>query len=112
LSFLAERLEWVSRRLKGAGKGRRPPREGRDMHAHRLIETASFGPEALKTVYQAFDEAWTVLAPRYGNDAPAIEAARTRLANILLGLAWEDSSDVGALKDAALRRYQEVAGDR
>jgi hypothetical protein len=40
------------------------------------------------------------------NDAPAIEAARTRLANILLGLAREDSRDVDALREAALQRYR------
>ena len=82
------------------------------MRARKLIEGASFGPDALKALFQAFDEAWAVLAPRYGNDAPAIDAARTRLANILLGLAREDSCEASALRDAALARYQAAAGDR
>ncbi|MFZ1103719.1 MAG: hypothetical protein WAN86_12905 [Hyphomicrobiaceae bacterium] len=82
------------------------------MPARKLIESASFGPETLKILFQAFDEAWAVLAPRYGNDAPAIEAARTRLANILLSLAREDSRDVGLLRDAALRCYRASTGGR
>jgi hypothetical protein len=80
------------------------------MPARQLIEAASFGPETLRTVFQAFDEAWEVLAPHYGNDLPAIEAARTHLANILLGLAREDSRDVGPLRDAALQRYRASTG--
>lgn len=82
------------------------------MQARKLIEGASLGPDALKALFQAFDEAWSVLAPRYGNDPAAMAAARTRLANILLGLAREDSRDAGALRDAALQRYQAMAGDR
>lgn len=82
------------------------------MPARKLIEGAAFGPETLKTLFQAFDEAWAVLAPRYGNDTPAIGAARTRLANILLSLAREDSRDVGALRDAALQRYRASTAGR
>jgi hypothetical protein len=88
------------------------PREGRDMQARKLIEDASFGPETLNTVFQAFDEAWNVLAPRYGNDAPAIEAARTRLANILLCLARAQSRDAHALKEAALQNYEAATRGR
>jgi hypothetical protein len=82
------------------------------MQARKLIENAAFGPETLKVLFQAFDEAWAVLAPRYGNDAPAIDAARARLASILLGLANEDSRDAAELRDAALQSYQQAAGDR
>jgi hypothetical protein len=82
------------------------------MKARRLIEGASYGPETLKALFQAFDEAWAVIAPSFGSDAPAIEAARTRLANILLSLAREGSRDVGALRDAALHHYQREAGNR
>ena len=82
------------------------------MPARKLIEGASFGPETLKTLFQAFDEAWVVLAPRYGNDATAIEAARTRLANILLTLARKDSRDVALLRDAALQCYRTSTGNR
>jgi hypothetical protein len=82
------------------------------MQARKLIEGASLGPEALNTLFQAFDEAWGVLAPRYGCDAPAISAARTRLANIFLSLAHEDSRDAAALKEAALQRYEAATRGR
>jgi hypothetical protein len=82
------------------------------MRARKLIESASFGPETLNTLFQAFDQAWAILAPRYGSDATAIEAARTRLANILLSLARADSRDAGALKDAALQQYLAATGGR
>ena len=32
-----------------------------------LIDTASFGPEALKVIGEAFDEAWTEIANNYSN---------------------------------------------
>jgi hypothetical protein len=72
------------------------------MRARRLIGSASYGPDTLKVLFQAFDEAWTTLALRYGDDQPAIEVARMRLANIMLTLSREDSRDVARLKDAAL----------
>ena len=81
------------------------------MEARRLMGSASFGPDALRVLFQAFDEAWAVLAPRYGNDASAIQAARLRLANIVLGLTREDTRDVAALRDSALRLYEMAAGD-
>jgi hypothetical protein len=81
------------------------------MEARRLIGSASLGPDALKVLYQAFDEAWTFLAPRYGNDASAIRMARLRLANIALGLMREDTRDVAALRDQALRLFETASGD-
>jgi hypothetical protein len=82
------------------------------MEARRLIEGASYGPDTLNVLFRAFDEAWTILAPRYGGDAPAIGAARIRLANILLGLARDEDRDVAALRDAALQLYERAAGGR
>jgi hypothetical protein len=81
------------------------------MQGRKLIEGAALGPETLNTLFQAFDEAWGALAPRYGADAAAIEAARTRLANILLSLASEDSRDPAVLSDAALERYRIATGE-
>jgi hypothetical protein len=63
---------------------------------------APYDPDTLKVLFQAFDEVWTTLAPRYGDDQPAIEAARITLANIVLSLSKDDSRDVARLKGAAL----------
>jgi hypothetical protein len=82
------------------------------MQARKLVERASFGPDTLKALYQAFDEAWAILAPRYANDASAAEAARTRLADLLLSVARAESRDVNALRDAALQRFRAAEGDQ
>jgi len=42
------------------------------MQARKLIDGASFGPDALKAIGQAFDEAWAEVAPHFSGD-PLIE---------------------------------------
>ena len=74
------------------------------MNARTLIDGASFGPEALNAIGQAFDQAWQDIAGNFGNDPFDIERARLRLANAVLSIADEDSRDVGVLKRAALQR--------
>ena len=74
------------------------------MNARQLIEGASFGPDALKAVGQAFDEAWTQIAGNFGTEPAVIESARLKLAEALLSVADDDSRDVEVLKQAALQR--------
>ena len=74
------------------------------MKAKQMISGASYGPEALKAIGQAFDEAWLEIAGNFGDDAVDIQKARVRLAGALLSIAHEDSRDVGVLKQAALER--------
>ena len=71
------------------------------MKARQLINGASFGPEALRAIGQAFDKAWLEIAGNFGDD---VERARYRLATALLSVASEDSLDVDALKQATLLR--------
>jgi hypothetical protein len=73
------------------------------MNAHQLFENAAFGPEALKVLYQAFDEAWASIAGNFGGDASAAEAARSRLASTVLAIARDGGSDPTAIKNAALQ---------
>ena len=73
------------------------------MRARHLIDTASYGPEALKAISQAFDEAWHEIAGNFGSDPRDIELARLRLANAVLSVASEESRDVEALKNGALQ---------
>ena len=73
------------------------------MKARQLIDGASYGPETLKAMGQAFDEAWQSIAGNFGNDPQDIERARLRLASALLSVAAEDSRDVEALKRGALQ---------
>jgi len=74
------------------------------MKARELIEGASYGPEALKAIGQAFDEAWASIAGNFSGDQVA--AARLRLANALLAVARDNSRDVEAMKREALDRMR------
>jgi len=68
-----------------------------------LFIGASFDPGTLGTVCKAFDAAWGHVAPGVSTSSDGIEAARTKLANIILGLASEGARrDVEALTKAAL----------
>ena len=73
------------------------------MKARRLIDGAAYGPNALKALGQAFDEAWASIAGNFGDDGSDIERARLKLATALLSVASEDSRDVEVLKKAALQ---------
>jgi hypothetical protein len=77
------------------------------MEARRLIDNASFGPDSLRAIGQAFDEAWASIEGNFGCDQ-AREAARLKLATALLSLASEGGRDVEVLKTAALEM---MAGD-
>jgi phage baseplate assembly protein W len=78
-------------------------RAERAMEARRLIGRASYGPETLKVLFQAFDEAWQTLAPSCGENALAIHATRLKLANAILSVAREGSTDPRAIRDGALK---------
>jgi hypothetical protein len=59
------------------------------MKARQLIGKRAYGPDTLKVIISS--------------RAEAVEGARLQLANILLGLAREDSDDPESLKKAALQ---------
>jgi hypothetical protein len=73
------------------------------MKARRMIDGASYGPNALRTIGQAFDEAWREIAGNFGNDPGAIELARVKLATAVLSVACEESRDVDTVKNGALQ---------
>jgi len=68
------------------------------MKARILIEGASLGPDDLKAVCQAFDDAWAQITDRY-TTLNAIEAARMRLATLILSLVADtkDASEMQAI---------------
>jgi hypothetical protein len=76
------------------------------MRARRLIDGASFGPDTLKVVGRAFDEAWAEIAGRVGTLPIDVESARLRLAEAMLSVAMEGSTDVAALKAGALQAME------
>lgn len=74
------------------------------MKARQVGDGASFGPDALKAIRLAFDQAWAEVEGNFGTDARTVEDARLRLAKALLSIASDDSRDVEVLKQAALER--------
>ena len=74
------------------------------MCARKIIAGASFGPEALKAIGEAFDAAWAQIAGNFVDDPAEIDEALLKLETALLSVATEDSRDVEELKRAALER--------
>jgi hypothetical protein len=52
----------------------------------------------------AFDAAWEHVAPGVGTRPQAIEAARLKLADVILGLAGDGIMDAAQMTEAALNR--------
>jgi hypothetical protein len=74
------------------------------LKARRLIGSAAYGPDVLRVLFDAFDDAWARIAPTCGNDPQVVEASRTRLANIILALAHDRPKlDPDELRDSALK---------
>jgi len=70
------------------------------MEARRLIDNASYGPEALKALSQAFEEAWAEIEGNFGCDQSR-EAARVKLATALLSVASDESRDVELFEEGS-----------
>ena len=81
------------------------------MKARALISGTSYGPEALKLIWQAFDAAWAEISGNFGDEQSA-EAARERLAHAILAVADADSRDAEALKETALQIMALASGRR
>jgi hypothetical protein len=73
------------------------------MKARELFSNASYGPETLKIVFQSFDLAWASIATNFGDNPLAIQAARVKLANIILSMPHNQQSDTQQIKNSALQ---------
>lgn len=60
------------------------------MKARTILGGASYGPERLKDIYQAFDDAWAAIRPLVDETPLAQEAARIKLANFVLSIAKDE----------------------
>jgi len=63
---------------------------------------ASYGPDVLGALEQAFESAWAEIARNFGDDPVEVESARSKLAEALLRAADKGCADVDGLKRAAL----------
>ena len=64
---------------------------------------ASYGPEAVRVMGEAFDRAWVIIAGNFGHDERDIQKARTKLAEAVLTVAREQMQDAESLKNRALQ---------
>ena len=78
------------------------------MKARGLIADAAYAPADVKILCKAFDEAWKVLAPEIGSNVTAIEAARLRLPNLILGFAKDGVGDGEQIKRDAIQIMRTV----
>jgi len=78
-------------------------RLGRRAMKARRLDGASLGPNALMAIGKAFDLAWAEIAGNFGDSPIQIEAARLRLADAVLSVATDGSTDIAALKNGALQ---------
>jgi hypothetical protein len=71
--------------------------------ARELIDQSTYGPEALKILYQAFDEAWEAMAAMYTDDPDRAEIARLKLANAILSFPVDEIKDAEQIKQSSLQ---------
>jgi len=74
------------------------------MEAQRLLEVAPFGPETVKVLKRALDEAWASISPTIPPDR--VDDTRLSLAHAIVAHAGSGDSDCETLKAAALEAVQ------
>jgi hypothetical protein len=72
------------------------------MQPRQIARQTSFGPNELKVVFRAYDDAWREIAPKISTDPVALEWARMSLATIVLGLANADTVTPDGLRAMAV----------
>jgi hypothetical protein len=75
------------------------------MQSRQLLDSASYTPDVLKIVYEAFDDAWIAIAGNFGNDPATVEAARIRLAKIIMTFPPDKIRDAEQVKNSALQIF-------
>src|SRR5262245_37974354 len=73
------------------------------MRAAKILAGSTYGPETLRTIGKAFDEAWAKIATQFSGNEDRALAARERLAHAVLSAATEGSRDAEPIKDMALQ---------
>ena len=73
------------------------------MKAAKILAGSTYGPERLRIVSKAFDEAWANIATHFSGNEDRALAARERLAHAVLIAATEGSQESEPIKDMALQ---------
>ena len=82
------------------------------MKARQLLARSAFDPAQVKTMGQAFEDVWEQIAPQVSARAGAIDAARHKLAQLVLSLAKRGILDREKIKEEALRLMHEAPNAR
>ena len=84
------------------------------MRARRVVVGASFQPETIKVMTDAFDAAWEEISGGFSDDDTLREKARILLAQAVINVTSEESRNVEAVKrgalEAMLGEYQRGLG--
>jgi hypothetical protein len=73
------------------------------MKARKLIADAVYNPADLKIIGGAFDDAWDRVAPQISSRPEAIEAARLKLAEIVISLTSSGARDPDQIVKQAVK---------
>ena len=65
--------------------------------AHQLIDGASFGPDALKAIGEAFDAAWAAISANFGNDPVDTEMTTAATSTSCAKQATKRSSEASSI---------------
>lgn len=76
------------------------------MKARQLIGGAAYPPDALRVIYEAFDDAWGEVGPSMGTEPSEVEKARLSLATIVLSLAKTGAIEREKLRIAAVNAFR------
>ena len=74
------------------------------MKARAMLGSTIFEPHQLRVVQKAFDDAWEVVALQVSARPEAIEAARMKLAELVIDLARNGEPNSQAISDTAVQR--------
>jgi hypothetical protein len=77
-----------------------------DLKARQILAGSILDPIKLKAIYTVFDGAWQIIKPSVPKNPSAQEAARLKLANIILGTELKDPINVVQLRDQAVWLYR------
>lgn len=58
---------------------------------------------SVRAIQQAFDEAWSTVAAQFQGDPAQVEAMRLKLAECILNVAPDGSTDVERIKSVAIQ---------
>jgi hypothetical protein len=72
------------------------------MKARQLLSAANFDPAQLRAIGRAFDDAWEQVSPHIDARPEAMEAARLKLAEIMLGITRDGIQDPARVIERAV----------